>query len=315
MSIEFTVSVGQMFRTMHFHGLINVHTHCGELHAHDCLILTKLEDSWVFFSILLIGIINLLGVTQPVHLGCPVSGDPILGFASSSDISAFFLGISAWTVIINLDGCEILLQSCWIQVEVLASVIIYPQVSLLVMLFFASNTDSIRFFSLGNRRMMFNIVENILKILLWDKIIKTMNMLFRISKIIMAMKILVSLFSFGVMLRLMFNLLMLRMRLVLGSRRLPSSDSMSLGSMVNRMTSLGMEVSTIRSMISQSTMLRQGMRHGLIHLTAIIGRLLIQIAISILTESWVTALILSLYVRLIIILWINNLKLLINLIV
>jgi hypothetical protein len=253
-----------------------------------------------------------------VHFGSPVSGDIVLSLASSSQTFAF-TKILTWTVRIDSDVLEIFFQGLWIQVQDLVGVIEDSQVSLIMMFFFTSNSNGFWFLSLRDWRVILDIVEEFLKILLWENVTETMDMLLRIRIIVVIMKRLG--LRFGphdlggcfVLFLFIFSNSLISM-LVFGSFSLRSR---------NFFTELSLLLRSLMSMVSRAhlvmmihlatgAVLRKRMWELVIHFTMVIWRLLIHVAVFILTESLV-ALILGLDITLVVKLGIDDLELLINL--
>jgi len=187
------------------------------------------------------------------------------------------------------------------------------------MFFFTSLSNRFWFLSLRDWRVILDMVEHLLKILLWENVIDTMDMLLRISVIVVIMKRLG--LRFGphdlgecfVLFLFIFSNSLISM-LVLGSFSLRSRNFFAELSLLLRSLMSMLPRAHLVMMIHLATgaVLRKRMWELVIHFTMVIWRSLIHVAVFILTESLV-ALILGLDITLVIKLGIDDLELLINL--
>lgn len=307
-----------MFWAVHFHILTNVHTNSSKLHTDGCFVLTEDKDWRVFLSVFLVGILDLSRMAKIVHFGSPVSGNIVLSLASSSD-SLLFTHILTWTVRIDSDVLEIFVQGLWIQVQDLVGVIEDSQVSLIMMFFFTSFSNGFWFLSLRDWRVILDMVKDCLKITLWENVTETMDMLLRILIIVVVMKRLGLRFGThdlggsSVLFLFIFSNSLISM-LVFGSFSLRSRNFFAELSLLLRSLMSMVPRAHLVMMIHLATgaVLRKRMWELLIHFTMVRWRLLIHVAVIILTESLV-ALILGLDITLVVKLGIDDLELLINL--
>ena len=189
------------------------------------------------------------------------------------------------------------------------------------MFFFTSLSNRFWFLSLRDWRVILDMVEHLLKILLWENVIDTMDMLLRISIIVVIMKRLG--LRFGphdlggcfVLFLFIFSNSLISM-LVLGSFSLRSRNffaELSLGLLLRSLMSMVPREHLVMMIhLATGAVLRKRMWELLIHFTMVRWRLLIHVAVIILTESLV-ALILGLDITLVVKLGIDDLELLINL--
>ena len=188
-----------------------------------------------------------------------------------------------------------------------------------MMFFFTSLSNRFWFLSLRDWRVILDMVEHLLKILLWENVIDTMDMLLRISVIVVIMKRLGLRFGphdlGGCFVLFLFNFSnSLISMLVLGSFSLRSRNFFAELSLLLRSLMSMLPRAHLVMMIHLATgaVLRKRMWELVIHFTMVIWRSLIHVAVFILTESLV-ALILGLDITLVIKLGIDDLELLINL--